>query len=100
MEDNKVILSEVFFYSNKRQYLPVVGYRPDALFEGQSDLANGRGGQTIGGRQPVAAHVGFRDIDGAAVHLHGMPGLADQGLQGLLEGIGLGHALDDTSQFR
>ena len=36
MEDNKVILSEVFFYSNKRQYLPVVGYRPDALFEGQN----------------------------------------------------------------
>ena len=34
MKDNKVILSEVFFYSNKRQYLPVVGYRPDALFEG------------------------------------------------------------------
>ena len=36
MVDNKVILSEVFFYSNKRQYLPVVGYRPDALLEGQN----------------------------------------------------------------
>lgn len=36
MEDNKVILSEVFFYSSKRLHLPVIGYRPDALFEGQN----------------------------------------------------------------
>ena len=36
MEDNKVLLSEVFFYSKKRKHLPVVGYRPDALFEGQN----------------------------------------------------------------
>ena len=57
-------------------------------------------GQAVGGRQTVAAHLWLGDIDGAAVHRHGEPGLAHQCLQGLFEGVGLGHAFHDASEFR
>ena len=82
------------------QLFPLTHQTDDALLVRQGHLADCGRGQAVGSRQAIAAHLGFRDIDGAAVHCHGVPGLAHQCLQGLLEGIGLGHALDDTSQFR
>lgn len=72
----------------------------DTLLERQGGLAHGRFGQTIGRSQSIAAHVRLGHIDGAAVHRHGEPGLAHQCLQGLFEGVGLGHAFHDASEFR
>ena len=82
------------------QLFPLAHQTDYALLERQGGFAHSRLGQPIGRRQSIAAHVGLGDINGAAVHRHGEPGLAHQCLQGLFEGVGLGHALDDASEFR